>query len=422
MLPCDQRSAPVVISNPTCLPSSNRAQFIKEAEAATGSVDPREYGFSKGWVRVQGNNIQLRGITDSVLRGVADNLYQAEDEAVLDQVFTVEDVATRRVFEGVPFEALEKGISGLAPYRAQYSLRPIKRSEMTPEMAKWSEGSKVVDENGDLLVVYHGTRRAFDEIGTEDERGFPITPCRGGLVASLSEEPKFTFDDAGVENESRILPMVLSIKRPFDFRDQAVVDDVLLKFGNYTNYGTNVNLNLGDTTFDGWQDCVDSVNIGSYDAIEQESFAGFLGRLGFDGVAIEENDSITYGIFNPNQAKGYFNERPTSSPNFMGSRRFDPFESFNEAMKEKGFSPEQRLRLISAASSMSIDDSVVEANPIDWLRALQKNKAARTSTPYNIADLNRTAGQNLDNVKTQRQAAGNAAELQVSQDFDPSEP
>jgi hypothetical protein len=219
------------------VPQEQREQFRRRANFSMGLGDPREYGFDKNWVRVQGNNIQMRGLNDSSLRSVADQLYEAEGEQVLDQVFTVEDMAARRTYDDVPFEALEKGIRGLAPYRgAQYSRR--------------------------------------------------------------------------------------------------------------------------------------------------------------------------------GQAQ---------APDIMGSRRKDPFAGINKSLKARGFDPEQRLRIISAASAMSVDDAVRPANPIDWLRSLKKNKAARTLTPYTLSDLNKTAGQVLSETIASRNADGKTAPIQLPEGFDADE-
>jgi hypothetical protein len=293
--------------------------FALKARTALGKGDAREYGFNKGWVRVQRNNIQLRGITDSALRGVADNLYQAEDEAVLDQVFTIEDVATRRMFEDVPFEALEKGISGLAPYRAQYSLRPIKRSEMTPEMATWSEGSKVVDENGDLIPVYHGTADEFDEfrgdMGRRGPRGsdglfyFSKDPADASMFAESRQIDivgnigitQFTREQGG----ARVIPAVLSAKNLFDSDNKEHVR-ALKKYGI-------VEADIDD---------------GHYENLEAQRVLDAIYAAGFDGMYVRESDNPPtpakdrdIAVFNRNQIKGYFNDRPTSSPKIMGSRR-----------------------------------------------------------------------------------------------------
>ena len=87
-------------------------------QTATGLRDDyRDYAFELGWIRVAGNNLEVRGLTDAKLRQLADGVYDIMGEEALTQVFTLEDTMRDRIFHDVPFSALERGVRGLIPYR-----------------------------------------------------------------------------------------------------------------------------------------------------------------------------------------------------------------------------------------------------------------------------------------------------------------
>ncbi len=86
----------------------------------------------------------------------------------------------------------------------------------TPEFKRWFGDSKVVDENGDPLVVYHGTSKSFNQFNTKS---------RSILLGSGSY---FTTDPVEADNftmsqwpalfgttKPQIVPVYLSIKNPY---------------------------------------------------------------------------------------------------------------------------------------------------------------------------------------------------------------
>jgi len=189
------------------VPQEQREQFRRRANFAMGLGDPREYGFDKNWVRVQGNNIQMRGLNDSSLRSVADQLYEAEGEQVLDQVFTVEDMAARRTYDDVPFEALEKGIRGLAPYRgAQYSRRP-----QPPEGMQVATRFTVGAANMGLL---NNQALNYDKLNDEEEMevvellNYGLQQPRG-----VPNTAKFYFTEEGLQKNARLIELLKKAAR-----------------------------------------------------------------------------------------------------------------------------------------------------------------------------------------------------------------
>lgn len=85
-----------------------------------------------------------------------------------------------------------------------FSVKPSKKKTDTPEFKRWFGDSKVVDENGDPLVMYHGTTADFDVFDTTRR-------AIAGEGSFFSSSPMGSFA-AGVGGN--IMPVYLSIKNP----------------------------------------------------------------------------------------------------------------------------------------------------------------------------------------------------------------
>jgi hypothetical protein len=302
-----------------------RAQFKLMIDSVTGQLrDNRDYGLAKGWVRVLGNNLQFPSLSDEALRRVADQLYETEGETVWRQSFTVEDTAGRRMFDDVPFEALEKGVAGLAPYRgARFSLRPISQQEMTPAMRVWSMGSRFVNQNGELVPLLHGTNRDFDKFRpsgdgtfgygiylTEDAETSNI--YTGASLEDMSSDEAFRYAAGG-----RNVPVVANARNPLELnaavRDNPNVEALYEQALQYARENGESRL---ERIYPNRSDLVMNV-------ISTSSKQDFLRGLGYDGIIDRREDgSIREAVvFSPNQVKGYFNANPTADQRMMFSMR-----------------------------------------------------------------------------------------------------
>ncbi len=128
---------------------------------------------------------------------------------------------------------------GAAPEQAVFEFDPRLKS---PAFRAWFQGSKVVDQHGQPLRVYHGTRSSevFDEFSTEgrplDESGEGYTTSGSGwdptsylgahFAQEISVANRFAVPNRGDwmrsrydgENEKpRVIPVYLSIKNPKNF-------------------------------------------------------------------------------------------------------------------------------------------------------------------------------------------------------------
>lgn len=78
-----------------------------------------------------------------------------------------------------------------------------------PRFARWFAGSKVVDDNGAPLLMYHGTSQVFDAFDTDKIKADETDAPFNGFWFSSSQETSPAF-----HNPKSIMPVYLSIKNP----------------------------------------------------------------------------------------------------------------------------------------------------------------------------------------------------------------
>jgi hypothetical protein len=120
---------------------------------------------------------------------------------------------------------------GVSDRNPKYSIRA--EQAQTPEFKKWFGNSKVVDENGKPLVVYHGTRYDFTRFNANSEGiFFAASPSTAGVFTLADPEESYTKYDEG----ANIMPSYLSIKNP-----------LVITPDEYLNAETKEGEPLGDT-------------------------------------------------------------------------------------------------------------------------------------------------------------------------------
>ena len=165
--------------------------------------------------------------------------------------------------------------------------------------------SKVVDENGEPMVVYHGTaisfgKRKFDTFDTENAPSW-FTPSKHyAEVYSKARKGKWL-------DRSTVYPAFLNIRNLKDvgfvnyggsmalrdFAGQTSIPIEDLRTINRENQGRIYG--DGNATYD------DSVYM-LYELTNSPQFRDYLIRKGYDGIKTEENEA-SYAVFSPNQIK-----------------------------------------------------------------------------------------------------------------------
>lgn len=134
----------------------------------------------------------------------------------------------KRIDKAKDWEASKRARAELQDAHAYLSFMPkesggplkmarAERITETPEFKRWFEDSKVVDESGRPLVVYHGTNKDFAR--------FEDSPARHPLSKELTDNEigVFTTDSpsvagafAGNDEGANVMPLYVSIKNPLE--------------------------------------------------------------------------------------------------------------------------------------------------------------------------------------------------------------
>lgn len=204
-------------------------------------------------------------------------------------------------------EALKKEAEKIAALKSnirRYSLsQDTKGRTLTKDQQEYFKDSKVVDDNGNLLVVYHGTRKADFTVFNRNHTYF-----------TDSKEMADSYAPTGEKYEG-----YLNIKRPFVIDAQGerwskipvdkTTRDLLERYG-------------GSVFKDGgkWRSTPADVVSAIEDGIEE-------GEFDYDGVIIKNVDdtgvywedsnkhlATDYIVFNSNQFKNIDNKTPTDNP------------------------------------------------------------------------------------------------------------
>jgi hypothetical protein len=191
------------------------------------------------------------------------------------------------------------------------------RETSTPEFRKWFGKSKVVDENGDPLVVYHGTyvrdKEQFDD-GTilGDIKAFDRMITTRFRAPSIDTVGSWFSTNPGKDGAemygNTIYPVYLSIKNP-----HVTTFAMMQRRARLLENGKDDGRRIGQAEVDAYRQWLKSIG---KDGIKIEG-------SGTEGVT-EFDNQVAWIALEPNQIKSTFNKRPTESPVITESR--EPFE------------------------------------------------------------------------------------------------
>lgn len=224
---------------------------------------------------------------------------------------------------GEPYTAATINIDGKERPTTNSNGQPIATTEQgLRNFYKWFGDSKVVDEQGRPLVVYHGT---------EQKNLAELIPGRQSGTIYLTSDYKYAeFYAAGknsiIKPTGDIMPLYVRINKPIDL-GTVDVDDMLVNFDiqafmkrnnipDYAEQGlrTMVKIFLESETY---RLEAEDDEIPSYEFFESAQFAQFMSLLGFDGFTSKEQmdnkQHQTFGVFDSKQIKS------TANPGLFGT-------------------------------------------------------------------------------------------------------
>ncbi len=204
--------------------------------------------------------------------------------------------------------------------------------ELTEAQKAYFKNSKVVDNNGNLLVMYHGTPRGEFTVFKPGLQFF----TQNKEYADKYQEPSASSRTAGKQvTNQKTYEVYLNIKKPFDIRDPKIkktfVEDYVK--GGYA-LGINPYVPYKDTTKTGLPSWEETDNI--YEFLEDNDLLDE-----YDGIVVDEGGyegengktmyrGISYITFNSNQVKNVDNLNPTENNDIRYSIDID--DSFFDAL------------------------------------------------------------------------------------------
>jgi hypothetical protein len=161
----------------------------------------------------------------------------------------------------------------------------------TPEFKRWFGDSKVVDENGEPLVVYHSTQSDFSTFERSRDIGFHFgTAAQANTRATANRG----WESEKLKDNTSIMPVYLSIKNPVRLKDQG---DAWVHQVPNDLYNDGL---LSKAAWDTWRDEGNEKNNW------KELTPKLIQSLGYDG-AVYYNTKEEYGdsyiAFRPEQIK-----------------------------------------------------------------------------------------------------------------------
>lgn len=169
----------------------------------------------------------------------------------------------------------------------------------TPEFKRWFGDSKVVDANGEPLVMYHATTGDFDTF-KDNQRGVQfVSPSKTWVNKFLSS------DDGLMADGANVMPVLVKASNPFDYEDKNHVS--LLSARAYLN-----------------RNAVNEVKQGKWQRLEDRTVIETIKKLGFDGVYVSEDGVKNLAVFSPTQIKsatGNDGQFDASNPDIRRSNR-----------------------------------------------------------------------------------------------------
>lgn len=285
-----------------------KAVAERASQTMTGRSLPTEFGSGAG--AVAGRLTADRAASKQAYQGAYD-VAQDGPEARIPREHMQEFVDTQRA-KLADFDADTPNAERVLD-RSDEFLGENPVSPRDANFKKWFGDSKVVDDAGEPLTVYHGTRNDFSEFKDRPEvtgnfgHHFGTKEAANEAVAGSASEIRMNKKH-GIVPPSRILPLKLSIKNPFEFDDLNTwqPDDVA---------GFIHNKALHDTTSKYYGLLGSSETIpkkaGKFGKYTTEDITDFLESKGFDGGVyknkFEGKGSTSYIAFNPKQIKSKFN-------------------------------------------------------------------------------------------------------------------
>ena len=224
----------------------------------------------------------------------------------------------------------------------KFSLKDSSGRTLTKGQQEYFKDSKVRDENGNLLVVYHGTPNknvnvfSYDYVGTVGGSLYGY----GFYFSDNKKEASLYAQGIGEVKEYYI-----NISNPIYAMSTDLInrlDELFERLPMYAKNALEEEFGSLDSAKDYYKEYIGKHKNGifmstfaSESTLYPEVFNRILGNMGYDGIIYKEDGySNEYVVFRSNQSKQTSNTNPTSSDDIRYSLRNDDLPSAHELIGE----------------------------------------------------------------------------------------
>lgn len=249
---------------------------------------------------------------------------------------------------------------------SKYSLRDSDGNELTEQQQEYFKDSKVRDENGNLLVMYHGTPNEFTVFKNKGDGSY-FTP---------DKEYASGYTQAMNDFDGYVMSVYLNITKPFDINDKKTRDIFINEYikGGWAQgispYSTDVEINK---YIERGLDWTEGSNLIEF--IEEN-------ELDYDGLIIDEGSfadgdweysgkganakwrGYSYVIFNSNQAKNVNNTNPTDNEDIRFSLK-EPVEQTKDLIAVHNVTEDKLLNSLKLGGLPSPSIAIMKARVVD---------------------------------------------------------
>jgi hypothetical protein len=224
--------------------------------------------------------------------------------------------------------------------------------------------SKVVDDKGRLLKVYHGTPRG----------GFTIFNAQNGAYFTENEAYARRYMQAHNSPTARLIEAYLNITKPFDTRQEA--ERRIFEREFYRKWGNGTPLSdIGLPDWTDADDLIDFINENGYD------YDGLILDEGGDGGYGEAvtRRGVSYVAFSPEQIKLTTNKQPTKDADIRFALS-DSVINVDSANETAAWTSERVTDLIDrygATNPRYTQAYATWINPADFVKATTVNQTRR---------------------------------------------
>ena len=289
----------------------------------------------------------------------------------------------------------------------QFSMRVDSEGrELSEAQQEFFKDSKVRDEEGRLLTVYHATDNDFTVFDRE-KLGMVTDSNADDVSFAATAHIGFWFNSDNIQKKTaqdKALSGYLKIENPY-----------------YVDSIRNLSEQTADIYGENYDDLQERFESRDYKAARElgEGFADWLKQEGYDGVIVndEEFGGTSYVVLDSNQFKNRTNQTPTENPDIRYSKRrgnfskaltSDEWKKYNNAMTSKmdaGLRINDHAMLVESEKGdysykLVIYDNTLPDNPISAVYAIaarQDPNAKRNFYERDVAEFITKAEDKYDN-------------------------